>query len=182
MTIKQFNATYLAHDDRLLFRFNTTEDAEFRFWFTRRVTLLILAATQHLNVKNLEQIHSPDVAKAMAQFGEDVMKVDPGSQGVSRVEAYEPAANYPLGADALLVMDVKCTPEKQGLEDGVSLDLVLPGGANINVKLAGPTLRALCALLNQLREHAAWGEVPQVQDLAITETAKNEALKKSSLH
>ena len=181
MTIKQFNATYPAHDDRLLFRFNTTEDTEFRFWFTRRVTLFILAATQHLSVKNLEQIHSPDVAKAMAQFGEDVMKVDPGSQGVSRVEVYEPAANYPLGADALLVMDVKCTPEKQGLEDGVSLDLVLPGGANINVKLAGPTLRALCTLLNQLREHASWGEVPQVQEVATTGQAANEA-KKPLMH
>ena len=53
MTIKQFNATYLANDDRLLFRFNTSEDTEFRFWFTRRVTLFILAATSHLLVKNL---------------------------------------------------------------------------------------------------------------------------------
>lgn len=181
MSIKQFNATYLANDDRLLFRFNTTEDTEFRFWFTRRVTLFILAATQHLTVKKLEKIHSSDVAKAMAEFGDDVMKVDPSSQGVSRVEAYEPASKYPLGADALLVMDAKCTPEKQGAEEGVSLDLVLPGGANINVKLAGPTLRALCALLNQLREHASWGEVPQVQEVATTGQTSNEA-KKPLMH
>ena len=41
MSIKQFNATYLAPDDRLLFRFNTLEDTEFRFWLTRRVTCLL---------------------------------------------------------------------------------------------------------------------------------------------
>lgn len=41
-------------------------------------------------------------------------------------------------------------------------DLELPGGANINLQMAGPTLQAMCALLNQLREHAAWGDVPQV--------------------
>lgn len=167
MSIKQFNATYLAPDDRLLFRFNTLENTEFRFWFTRRVTLFILAATKHLIVKNLEQTHSPEAAKAIAEFSKEVMQIDPSTQGVSQVDAYQPAANYPLGADPLLVMDAKCTLDKQGLEDALSLDLVLPDGANINVKMAGPTLQAMCALLNQLREHAAWGEVPSVSDVAI---------------
>ena len=69
MTIKQFNATYLAQDDRLLFRFNTAEDTEFRFWLTRRVTLFILAATSHLLVKSLEKSHSPEAAKAIAEIG-----------------------------------------------------------------------------------------------------------------
>ena len=162
MTIKQLNATYLAPDDRLLFRFNTLENTEFRFWFTRRVTLFILAATQHLIVKNLEQVHSPQVAKAIAEFSNEAMQVDPNAQGISQSSAYEPAANYPLGADPLLVMDVKCTLEKEGTEDTLSLDLVLPGGANINLKMAGSTLQAMCILLNQLREHAAWGDVPQI--------------------
>lgn len=164
MTIKQFNATYLAPDDRLLFRFNTIEETEFRFWLTRRVTLFILAATQHLIVKSLEQTHSPEAAKAIAQFGKEAMQVDPSTQGVSRQDIYQPASNYPLGADPLLVVDANCTLEKQGLEDGMSLDLVLPGGANINVKMAGPTLHAMCALLNQLREHASWGEVPLMRE------------------
>lgn len=180
MSIKQFNATYLAPDDRLLFRFNTTEDTEFRFWFTRRITLFILAATQHLTVKSLEQAHAPEIAKAIADFDKEVMKSNPESKGVSKAEAYQPASNYPLGADPLLVMDAKCTPEKQGSEDGVSLDLVLPGGANINVKMAGPTLQALCALLNQLREHAVWGAVPSVAE-AATRGADNikEGIKPS---
>ena len=52
----------------------------------------------------------------------------------------------------------------------LSLDLVLPGGANINLKMAGPTLQAMCLLLNQLREHAAWGEVPKVQGVASEPT------------
>lgn len=175
MSIKQFNATYLAPDDRLLFRFNTTEDTEFRFWFTRRVTLFILAATQHLAVKSLEQAHAPEIAKAIADFDKEVMQSNPESKGVSKAEAYQPASNYPLGADPLLVMDAKCTPEKQGLEDGVSLDLVLPGGANINVKMAGPTLQALCTLLNQLREHAVWGPIPLVGGTStISAEAKKE--------
>ena len=168
MTIKQFNATYLAHDDRLLFRFNTAEDTEFRFWFTRRLTLFILAATSHLLVKNLEQTHSPEVAKAIAEFGKEVVQVENRQASGGQAVAYQPANNYPLGADPLLVMDVKCALEKQGAEDVLSLDLVLPGGANINLKMAGATLQAMCLLLNQLREHASWGEVPQVKEVATT--------------
>jgi hypothetical protein len=178
MGIKQFNATYLAPDDRLLFRFNTLENAEFRFWFTRRVTLFILAATQHLIVKNLEHTHSAEAAKAIADFSKEVMQLNPDTQGASKVDAYQPAANYPLGADPLLVMDAKCQLEKQGLEDTLSLDLVLPGGANINLKMAGPTLQAMCALLNQLREHAQWGEVPVVLEaIALGEDGKQEGDK-----
>lgn len=60
--------------------------------------------------------------------------------------------------------------EKQGDQDLLSMDLILPGGANINLKLAGQTLQAMCMLLNQLREHASWGEVPQVVDAAVAES------------
>ena len=181
MSIKQFNASYLAPDDRVLFRFNTVEDAEFRFWFTRRVTLFILAATQHLIVKSLEQTHSVEAAKAIAEFDKEAMQVAPGAQGVSKVDVYQPASNYPLGADPLLVMDVKCTLDKQGMEDALSLDLVLPGGANINLKMAGPTLQAMCSLLNQLREHAGWGEVPQVAGVSEADEFVEES-KKPSVH
>lgn len=177
MTIKQFNATYLAHDDRLLFRFNTTEDAEFCFWFTRRVTLFILAATSHLVVKNLELSHSPEVAKAIAEFSKEVVQVEKNSQTASKVETYLSASTHPLGADPILVMEVKCSLEKQGDEDLLSLDLVLPGGANINLKMAGPTLQSMCLLLNQLREYASWGEVPQVLEVEPTAAEEFEKTK-----
>ena len=57
MSIKQFNGNYQAQEDRILFRFNTAEDAEYRFWFTRRITLFILAASTHLIEKQLEKQH-----------------------------------------------------------------------------------------------------------------------------
>jgi len=165
MSIKQLNASYLAADDRLLLRFNTLEDAEFRFWLTRRVTLFILAATQHLMVKNLEQTHTPEAAKAIADFGKEAVLTH-SENPAAQVDQYQAGNTYPLGADPVLVMDVKCGLEKQGLDDVLSLDLVLPGGANINLKLAGNTLQALRILLEQLREHARWGDVPQVAQIS----------------
>lgn len=179
MSIKQINASYSQKDDRLLFRFNTNEGAEFKFWLTRRVTLFILAATHHLIVKNLEQTHTPQAAKAIAQFGQDEAQSQLSGNNQTGQDAYVPGNSYPLGADPILVMDVKCTMEQQGLEDVMSLDLMLPGGANVNVKLAGSVLHGMCMLLNQLREHAAWGEVPQVQDASLANDAKVESLKPS---
>lgn len=197
MTIKQFNASYLAPDDRLLFRLNTVNDEEFRFWFTRRITIFILSATNHLMIKSLEQAHSPEAAKAMKEFGEKgvVLKNEPSLKASigephdqsSEKEAavYQPASQYPLGADPVLVIDVKCAMEKQDSEDILSLDLILPAGANINLKLAGHTLHAMTALLNQLREHASWGEIPslaipakEVED----ETSKDPAPTKPLVH
>jgi len=182
MTIKQFNATYLAHDDRLLFRFNTADDTEFRFWFTRRVTLFILAATSHLLVKNLEQTHSPEAAKAIADFSKEAVPVKNDATSGGKADVYLSANSYPLGADPLLVMDVNCTVEKQDLEDVLSLDLMLPGGASINLKMVGTTLQAMCLLLNQLREYASWGAVPKVQENSAVSPAELDKDKKPLMH
>ena len=181
MKIKQLNASYLAHDDRLLFRFNTDENTEFRFWFTRRVTLFILAATQHLIVKKLEQTHTPEAAKAIAEFGSEAVHTAQ-DQGQSRSEPFQPAGNFPFGADPLLVMDVKCSLEKESLEDLLSLDLFLPGGANVNLKLAGSILHGMCSLLNQLREHASWGDVPPVLEQVSNEQENKKEGTKPSVH
>jgi hypothetical protein len=179
MTIKQLNATYLAPDDRLLFRFNTLEGKEFRFWLTRRVTLFILGATQHLIVKSLEQTHSPEAAKALAEFGKETVQIN---QGAAQADGYVPANDCPLGTDPILVIDVKCALERQGSDEMLSMDLLLPGNANINLKLAGPILQAMCILLNQLREHAVWGEVPQVIEANLTNQDAETENKKSLMH
>jgi hypothetical protein len=170
MSIKQFNAAYLANEDRILFRFNTQNQEEYRFWFTRRVTLFILAATSHLLAKKLEQTHSPDAAKALNQFEKDAI-LEAAINENSQSRAYEAGLNFPLGFDPILVLDVTCALTKDGeklaqisdikdgqIDDILSLDFALPGGANLNLKLAINTLQAMCVLLDQLRQQAGWGE------------------------
>ena len=199
MTIKQFNGSYLTQEDRLLFRFNTIDEAEFRFWFTRRVTLFILGATAHLLTKHLEKTHSPETAAAITEFQKEALKEQVSKQASQQgeakgeqgrqvaVEAYQAASNYPIGADPLLVMDVKCELSKDGEADVLSMDFVLPGGANLNLKLGGPTLQAMCLLLDQLRETAAWGAPFMVGNFAVQpsvelNTSPNEITNKPKLH
>jgi len=161
MGIKQFNGTYFPQEDRLIFRFNTADDSEYRLWFTRRVTLFILAAANHLIQAQLEKQHTPDVAKAISEFERESLKKNVKEDSQAGQSSYEPGSHYPLGADPLLVLDVKCTQHREvraeSTTDALSIDLTLPGGGNLNLRLAGQTLTGMCLLLDQLRVKAGWG-------------------------
>lgn len=170
MTIKQFNASYLINEDRILFRFNTQDQAEYRLWFTRRVTLFILVATEHLLAKKLEKTHSSDAVKALAEFEKQTI-LDTKKDQSDASKVFESGINFPIGAEALLVMDVSCSLINQGeklayiqskkddqITDAVSIDFLLPGGANLNLKLPENLLNSVCILLDQLCKNAGWGE------------------------
>jgi hypothetical protein len=154
MSIKQFNGSYMSNEDRILFRFNTSEDEEYRFWFTRRVTLFILAATDHLVEKKLEQKHDKPAAKAISQFQQQSVK-----EQTKFTNDYVPASKYPIGADSVLVMDVKCTMMQVEKVDVLSMDLVMPGGANLNLKLTIPILQTMRLLLERLAAQGNWGQL-----------------------
>jgi len=171
MTIKQFNSSYLIHDDRLLFRINTVDDSEYRFWLTRRVTLFILAATNHLFSKKLEESHTPEAAKAVLEFGQAAAKAgQTNTEGKLTQIPMQPASQYPIGADPILVMDVKCVLTKEGPDDVLLLDFILPAGGVLNLKMAGNTLHAMTALLAQLAEHANWGVATTTTPLISNES------------
>jgi len=181
MSIKQFNGSYMPNEDRLMFRFNTAEDDEYRFWFTRRVTLFILAATDHLVEKKLEQKHDKPAAKAIAQFQQDAVK-----EQTKFTHDYAPASKYPIGADPVLVMDVKCTMMQVENIDVLSLDLVMPGGANLNLKLTVPILQTMRLLLERLAAQGNWGQlqlnVPAQAVAAEAEVVAPPAEEKKNLH
>lgn len=196
MSIKQFNGTYMVSEDRILFRFNTQNQEEYRFWLTRRVTLFILAATSHLLSKKLEQTHSPGAAKALNEFERQVI-LDSVKHENSQTQVYESGAHYPLGFDPVLVMDVTCALTKNGekiakiedakdgeIDEALSVDFVLPGGANINLKLAGNTLQAMRVLLDQLRLQAGWGDaVMQSLNMSVDdEVFQSKSSKNISIH
>jgi hypothetical protein len=62
-----------------------------------------------------------------------------------------------------LIKDGEKLAQISDIKDGqiydiLSLDFALPGGANLNLKLAINILQAMCVLLDQLRQQAGWGE------------------------
>ena len=190
MSIKQINASYLVNEDRILFRFNTQDHAEYRLWFTRRVTLFLLAASSHLFSEKLKQEHSSDAAKALNEFQKEAI-LEAAKTANAGQKTYESGIAFPLGFDPLLVMDITCTLINNGdkldeknssdecsCDDGLSIDFVLPGGANLNLKLPDNMMRAMCLLLDQLRQQAGWGEAI----LTVKNTSENKAEDDSILN
>jgi hypothetical protein len=170
MGIKQVNAAYLANEDRILFRFNTPEAAEYRLWITRRIGLFILAATRHLLTQKLEQTYTAETAKAIDAFEKEAL-VEASKIANSTATEYQSGIQFPLGAEPILVMDVSCSLLQNNASDAsksnaitddnhdiISIDFVLPGGANLNLKLASNMVRVITLLLDQLRQQAGWGE------------------------
>lgn len=196
MSIKQINASYLVNEDRILFRFNTQDQAEYRLWFTRRVTLFILAATSHLVTKKLEKSHSSDAAKALNEFGKQTI-LEAAQQQKEASKDFESGTNFPIGVDPLLVMDVTCSLTKNDeklaflerskesqIDDTLSIDFLLPGGANLNLKLPENLMQAMAVLLDQIRQNAGWGEAVLVEK-NIEQAEENlgaKASKNISIH
>ena len=154
MSIKQLNASYLIQDDRILFRINTEEKSEFAFLLTRRVTLFILAASEHLVEKQLEQKHDPQTAKALADF-EKKNLISSDIQGPE----FESGETFPLGNAPILILDVTCglaNAEGDG-EQLFSIDFALEKDQSINLKIPKPMLIAMRLLLENLCDQASWG-------------------------
>lgn len=182
MTIKQINVSYLVNEDRILFRFNTQDQSEYRLWFTRRVTLFLFAASSHLLSKKLEQDHSPEAARVINEFEKEAL-LEAAKTANSGQQVYESGVQFPIGSDPLLVMDITCSlaqnseqidsksnAEISDFDGSLSIDFILPGGSNLNLKLTGSMVRAMILLLDQLRQQAGWGEAI----LHVNKTGEND--------
>ena len=150
MSLKQFNVTYLPHEDRIVFRFNTVDQSEYKFWLTRRLTHFILTATSKFVEKEYNQ-HPHTVENVISQTQQAE------SQAPSFNQAYTPGTKFPFGVDAILVMDVKCEMIQIEEQDIFSLDFLLPGGGNINLKLPMPVMKSIYLLLEEQNMNAKWG-------------------------
>jgi hypothetical protein len=186
VSIKQINATYLAQEDRILLRFNTPEEAEYRLWITRRISLFIMAAATHLLTQKLEQMHTAETAKAIDTFEKEAL-IEASKIANTTPNEYQSGIQFPLGSEPILVMDVSCSLLQNNASEGgnsdvnsssnqdiISIDFALPGGANLNLKLASTMVRAINLLLDQLRQQAGWGDAV----LAI----KNDGKTAADLH
>ncbi len=150
MSVKQFNVRYHPNDDRIIFRFNTMDQCEYIFWLTRKVTHNILLATGQFIEKEYEK-STPSIENVISETHQT------DKQATNFTRAYEPGLKYPIGGDAILVMDAKCQMIKIEEQDVFSLDFLLAGGANLNIKLPVPVMKSLVLLLEEVNIQAKWG-------------------------
>jgi hypothetical protein len=145
-----------------------------------------MAAATHLLTQKLEQMHTAETAKAIDTFEKEAL-IEASKIANTTPNEYQSGIHFPLGSEPILVMDVNCSLLQNNASDAnksnaitdsnheiISIDFVLPGGANLNLKLASTMVRAINLLLDQLRQQAGWGDAV----LAI----KNDGKTVADLH
>ena len=147
--------------------------------------LIYFGCNRSFSWKKLEQQHEKPAAKAIAQFQQETVK-----EQTKFTNDYVPASKYPIGVDPVLVMDVKCTMMQVENVDVLSMDLVLPGGSNLNLKLTMPILQTMRLLIERLAAQGNWGQLQlnvaqQAASLPIEDKTQNTSStteEKKKLH
>lgn len=147
MSITQFNASYVAEEDRVLFRFNTSESQEFRLWLSRAIVRDLLALGAQAAVAVVAREHPPEQAKAIAEFKQQTQAQ------TTQFTTFVPATQFPIGADPLLVKHVRFTLEKTNC----ALQLELQRGQVLTLQLTEAMVGQLRLLLDTIQAKAAWG-------------------------
>ena len=90
---------YSPEEDRLLFRVNTTDHGEYRFWFSRRYTILLLRVLQEPQSRDPDVVlqQAPEAPQAFQAF-----KQEQSAQTANMSKQFEASAQRPLDEDAIL--------------------------------------------------------------------------------
>ena len=148
MSIKQFNGEWVCQQDRVLFRFNTSEDQEFNFWLTRYVLKGLIQGAQQVAAQALEQAHPPHVAQVMQSFQQASV-----TQQLNFEETFQVAKEKPMGEAPLLVTGLMLNQTG----DVVTLKFDLESSKSVQVQMNPSVLHVMLALLDKLQGVAQWG-------------------------
>jgi len=154
--LEQFSASYNATQDRLLLRVRTSDDAEFRFWLTRRYVELLW----------------PILMKIADSFSSRRAPSDPATRGIlaemahgeavggaNFSAAYQQGASFPLGEEPILLAKITVTAKEGNTQ---TLTLLPQDGQGLHLELDEKLVHVIARLLQEAANCADWGLKLQV--------------------
>lgn len=149
--LEQFSASFVSEQDRLLLRVRSSDDAEYRFWITRRYLALLWPMLMKMAdaFSSRKAPGDPLTRSTLAELahGEAVSKADFGS-------AYQDGTLFPLGEEPILLARITVKP----LEGNTQTLMLLPQqGRGINLELDERLVHVLARLLQEAAAAAEWG-------------------------
>ena len=187
MNIHQVCVSYINEHDRFLVRINTRGEEEVRLWFTRRLTLgllpLLEKASQAQLASQAKPIKPTDPLEAQRQHLLDNFKQEAAAYNSDYDTPYrEEAATLPLGAEPLLVTEIKMTPLASG---DLQIDILEKLGEktrHLHLALDAQLTRGLVSLLNKGLSSARWLETDMALAVNVSpHPAQAEALEHEPL-
>ncbi len=157
MSLQQLNGSYIETEDRLLFRFTTSANEEYRLWLTRRITGTLLAFGERTSMALLEQKHAPPVAQAVDQFQQEKL-----AASLQSASAFAAQSKLPLGATPMLVHQVEFLELPESDAALTAIQFLLSNQQRLTLKLHRGEFDHFRSLLLQLWKRSPWGEVPRL--------------------
>lgn len=161
----QIQLTYVPGEDRILFRINTTEQEEFRFWMTRRYLALLWQTLSRLVSEiSAAQGGGKTLAAAGARHSAPVdplslaagveMKHQAAVASADFSTAYQEGPILPLGPEPALLHRIAVKPNESGQ---ATLCLHPEKGGGVELVLNDRILHSLCQLMADTASKAGWG-------------------------
>ena len=147
--ITQLNAMYVPEEDRVIFRFNTNDNSEFRMWFTRTLVHGIIQECSKVAVKSELIVNQNIHAKAISEFKQDMV------QASTQFTDFIPSSQFPLGENPLLVKRINFGFEKKLIV--LAFDLTI--GQTITLRLNDDLFSKFRLLMDTIEKRANWGLV-----------------------
>ena len=154
----QMQLSYVSTEDRLLFRLNTKERQEFRFWMTRRYVIILWNTLNQLLSKTDPEGASPLPEKAALHdpLVESAMKEIKHQELVSQADfktQYQESSYLPLGETPALLFSVGIKPNPEGQ---AMICMHPETGQGIEMVLNEQILHSLCQLIIDTTSKADW--------------------------
>ena len=150
--LKQIQVTYDTIQDRILLRMNTSDQAEFSVWMTRRFVMLAWPALVNLlsSAADIGVQSTPEAKKAVLAFQHEsaIEKADFSKK------YEEDAVNWPLGKEPMLIMAMDI--RRLG-PDQHSFSFRPADGRQFQITLSRSTIHSLCKLVQDAARKADWG-------------------------
>jgi hypothetical protein len=148
--------TYAPVEDRLMFRVNTKQRQEFRFWMTRRyIALLWKTILGHLRTRKEKELPEETAAAAPLPLKDALLAKDHEEQ-VAKSDfktQYQESSYLPLGEQPLLLFGI-------GIKDGPDGQFILcmhpQDKEGIEITLNDQITHSLCRLIADATAKAEW--------------------------
>jgi hypothetical protein len=189
--IHQFNVGYLADQDRVLVRVNTSTGLEFRLWFTRRLTIGLLPLLRKVSAEQVQRhlavapqnaslaAKDPKVREMLGEFEKE--QVLQQADFKTPYKAPDPAS---LAQEPLLVTEVQVKPLANGqVEMNFGAKLLAPGKKpELKIALDHQLMHGLLHLLEKTFAESRWGQGVLADDDADTATLEPAASRPQYLN
>lgn len=149
--ISQMQMVYIAEEDRILFRVNSTDKKEFRFWITRRYAMLLAKVLRD------HKASDPDVSSQATAQGKQAVQefkqekaIDEASFGK---KFKEEGNQYPLGQSIRLAYKLSYNMKEDG---SLQLSVQPKSGQGINIVINQDINITMTQLLLSAAKNGDW--------------------------